>query len=136
MDSDEGAPPAKNKNTRGKAAVVKEEINSINNNNNDDDEDDDDDDVQIIIPQRDSDLGPIKSAPSKAVTTSSSSSSSSARPGAGGKQIQKGNKPYPSSARTSRKNISDDEVENDDEDDNDGNDNWSGRQKSREVRAY
>ena len=136
MDSEEGATAAKKTTTRGKAAVVKEEMNSRNKeNNNNDEDDDDDDDVQIISPQRGRNLAPIKSAPSKAVTSastssSSSSSSSSARTGAGGKTIQKGDRSNPTSARASRKNISDDEVENDEDD------NWSGRQKSREVCAY
>ena len=134
LDSDDGNPSAKNRNSRVKAVTLKEEPNNgHNSNNNNDDDDDDDDEVQIIMPQRGRGLAPVKSAPSKAATsaTTSSSSSSSSSARSGSKSIQKVNGANSSNPSASRTNVSDDEVENDD----DVDDNWSGRHQSREVRA-
>jgi hypothetical protein len=80
LESDDDAMAVKDRNNRVRATAVKEELSSRHNKNygdNGGDDSDDDDDVQIILPQRGSDRGPVKPAQSKAATSAVSSSSSS-----------------------------------------------------------
>ena len=133
MDSDDGATASKNRSTRVRAPAIKEEYNSRNNVDNHDDDADDDDEVQILMPQRGRDL-PVKSAPYK-VATSAANTSSYFSAQSETKPAQTISHANSSRAGATRKNNSDDEVENDDEDGDDVDDRWSGRHQSREVRG-